>query len=214
MVVSIDIVKTTRGRSKSCFGCFSHHEYEPPSSAVSDDRKSLLRSFSGSLKSLFFKTPFVKKLRSKRHGRESSRSSSSIKSRRSSIHSKEKKSKSTTDELTFSEPEECFGDTASSSDKSSSLLTSTSPASSISEAASGEDFRHASAKNKIKLTVRRVGSMVNYRGMCLILSCLAALVFWGKALAIVTCTLTWLLFGPSSCAVPTRRFACNWKTQP
>ncbi|KAI3457525.1 hypothetical protein Pfo_014188 [Paulownia fortunei] len=215
MVAPMDSVKN-RGRSKF-FACFNSpavedepcfHSASPPSSYDESGRrrKTGHHSFSGSLKAVFFKTPLVKKLRSKRSRRDSAcRSSSNVLCKSTKLINPIKKKSSCKG---ISGQEESFPDNSDRSSLFSS--TSSSCASSISSnsRSGSERIKGSAACLDVKQTntnnrqhaMKRVGSKYSYSpatGMIVLLVCLVALVFWGKVFAIVTCTSGWLFLAPS-----------------
>ncbi|KAL7087772.1 hypothetical protein ACP275_13G089200 [Erythranthe tilingii] len=170
---------------RKVFACFTSpaDEDAPPASPPpsSDDecgrrRKTSRQIFSGSLKAAFCKSPLVKKFRT-----------------RKSKHPYNDQS---------SAPEEIF---QYNSDRSSLFSSSTvSCASSISSnSRSGSGRINESASLDLNQTSENLkmacSSKCRYSfatGMYVLLVCLVALVFGGKAFAIVTCTSTWLFFAP------------------
>ncbi|KAK4439879.1 hypothetical protein Salat_0322800 [Sesamum alatum] len=193
----MDPVKQLR-RSK-CFACFrpvADDDGHSPSSR----KTSAHPGFSGSLKSVFLRTPLVRKFRSKRCRRDSCRSSSNS-------SSKTKKSTSPTNKKSSYKP---FSDDNEESFDRHSLFSSTPPSSassvtSDSRSVSGRTDGPASLDSRPTTTTnnrhtKRVGSKSSYNiaaGMFVLLVCLVTLVFWGKAFAIVTCIWTWMFFAPS-----------------
>ncbi|PIN23049.1 hypothetical protein CDL12_04230 [Handroanthus impetiginosus] len=213
----MDPVKN-RGRT-NFFGCFKPvadedepciHPLPPPSGSESSGRtKTAHQMFYRSLKTVFLRTPLVKKLRNKRYSRrDSCRSSCNLSS------SKPKKLitsiKKRPSQMGFSDQEELIlGD---NSDCNSSLFSSScanSCASSISSRSGSERIEGSALPSGLRQTITKNrqhgmkrGGIKCYdynpvAGMCVVLVCLAALVFGGKAFAIVTCVSTWLVFAPS-----------------
>lgn len=62
---------------------------------------------------------------------------------------------------------------------------------------SDHSSRTAGSEEDVKTVRVNNNSCGNYSTMCIFVACLAALVFWGKALAIATCTSSCLFFGSS-----------------
>ncbi|PIN06323.1 hypothetical protein CDL12_21130 [Handroanthus impetiginosus] len=215
-----------RGRSK-LFACFKavaaddddQELASPPSSGDESRRrrkKKVLRDLSVALNAVFFKMSLLKKSRNEN-------SKQDFRELRSKLSSKSKKLlKSMKKNFSYKswEPDEIFRTNSNSSSSlfssnSSRRATSSTPSSSSSSASSFPS-RLGSERNikrsvsldlgQISPNVNRQKSMKrnncgNKRGheMCVFsfLVCLVALVFWGKVFAIVTCTSTWLFFGPA-----------------
>ncbi|KAK6134448.1 hypothetical protein DH2020_031805 [Rehmannia glutinosa] len=214
----MDSVKN-RGRIKF-FPCFNPIvdvvdedepcSHSPPSPGVDESRrreKTGHGRFSGLVKAVFFKTPLLKKLRSKRSKRDSFRSSSNISS--SKLIKKLKKKKQSREK--YSDQEEIFQDnsdrsslfSSTSSSSASSISSNSRPGSERIKTSSTDCFDSKQTNitnNKPRAMKTVISSKCDYTSaklMLIILVCLVALVFWGKAFAIVTCTSAWLFWAPS-----------------
>ncbi|KAK4420695.1 hypothetical protein Salat_2020000 [Sesamum alatum] len=183
------------------------------------------RSFTVAMKAALFKASPLKRSRSESAKHDFYRLTSSLHLKSKKLVGSMKKSLSypsfwaSVDSLrTSSSTRSSLCSSTSSSSRrtnSSSVLSSprasstTSPASSRLEPALSVrrsaplDFRQTSPPpSMIKPMIRKnVGSSKScvrnpILEMCVFLACLIALVFWGKAFAIMTCTSTWLLFRP------------------
>ncbi|KAL3850786.1 hypothetical protein ACJIZ3_012668 [Penstemon smallii] len=168
------------------------HSASPPSSddeSVSKRKNKPRQSFSGAVKAVLFKASSVKKSSRNKKSRENY-SNRSIKDDLCSVNEKDG-------------PEEIIRTNSNSSlfSSSSSVTTATSSlrSSSIS--------RTSSVSLDLKLPINtnnndnvQVVDRIRYSpitiGMCIFVVSLVALIIWGKIVAIMTCTSTWLYFLP------------------
>ncbi|KAG8386247.1 hypothetical protein BUALT_Bualt03G0129100 [Buddleja alternifolia] len=167
-------------------------------------RKAVTRTFSRAMKAVFFKTSLVKKIRIRKSRQEHYRSSGNLSSSKHEKFINKMKMNSSYQE--FSDTEGIFR----TNSNRSSLFTSTSPSSAssvssnsrsgskrIKESTSLDDLKQINRKNrKQNGGSKRIYNSTN--GMYIIFVCLVAVVFLGKAFAIVACTSTWLFLAPCS----------------
>ncbi|GER53913.1 cysteine-rich RLK (RECEPTOR-like protein kinase)23 [Striga asiatica] len=195
-----------RRKFSSCFNPTAAEDAPPDDGNSRRKKKKARRSLSGFMKAVFFKMPLWKTLRMKRWKRDSYRSNNGIPTKKPMTKKKMPPWK------IFSDLDE---ETSSSGEKSGrlSLFSSTSSLrlSSISSNSSSGSERGKimsncleSSQTSTNINIRQhamklvnISKSCDCRGlMFIILVCLVALIFCGKAFAIVTCTSAWLFLAP------------------
>ncbi|KAL2476157.1 Uncharacterized protein Adt_36893 [Abeliophyllum distichum] len=218
------VIKNHRGRDMF-FMCFRPPSADAPAVDIverpvklvlssSDDesgrrrKKSGRRSLTGVFKGVFFQTSLTKKFGSKSCRQNSFRSSSNLSSKTEKVINSMKKTASYKE---FSVPEEILStnsnrsslfspsssSTVTSSSSSCASITCNSRLASEIKPSSSLDLKQSNTNKKSKK--RDVNNCWNSSptiGMCTIVACLVALIFWGKVVAILICTTTWLFFVP------------------
>ncbi|KAK6154300.1 hypothetical protein DH2020_008548 [Rehmannia glutinosa] len=191
-------------------------------------KRSLRRSLCVAVKAVFFKSSLLKKSDSKQDldrlsSNLSSKSKRFVKSMRKNFSYKS---------CWEPEPEEIFRTSSNSSSlfssnssrhtATSSILSSSSSSSSLSASSGPEpikrsvsvDFRQMNPNMNRQKSIKRDCARKCFLSnptfeMLIFLVSLVALVFWGKAFAIVTCTSTWLLLAPRRRGHRLRRVGSN-----
>ncbi|KAL6529755.1 hypothetical protein OROGR_015378 [Orobanche gracilis] len=179
-------MNTVKNRGRNKFSaCFNPtvERGEPPYSDAGESRprkKTAHRGVFHFVKAVFFKTPLLKKLIKNKKTQPCNKSSDRTKE----VHFQDN-----------SDGSSLFSSSASYSRASSVSSVSSSGSERMKASSEGRDSNKPTSTDNIRQHAMKLvsGTKCDCRGlMFIILVCLVALVFWGKAFAIVTCTSAWL----------------------